>query len=617
MVLGKREAVKRTGLQVSDTLSLPTDTVTSTLIVYGGKGMGKTNFGAVLAEEIAAAGLRWSVLDPMGVWWGIRHSKDGSSRGVECLILGGAHGDIPIEPTSGAIVADLVVDEQINVVIDFSRKASGEMWGVAEKIRFVGEYGRHLFQRQGGLVDGRRREPIFQLVDEAARYMPQMVRAGEPDLAKCLSTWSTIVEEGRNIGLGVGLLTQRSARLNKDVAELADIMLAFRTVGPNSIAAVMDWLGEHVPKEQIRKSIETIRALPVGHCLAVSPGWLNFEEVIHVRERKTFDSSATPKPGKPVKRVSGEGARPDLQKYLSKMQEVVQRATKDDPKALHKRIAELEREIAKKDKPAAAPAKVERIDRESLVKAQQAEVDRIILELYRPQILKTIETFETALIHNLSREISDEIGILKLNISAHNAKTLNIPPTAFEAFEATPTAKIPDHVLLSVLTDGLVLTGPEQRIINATAWFHAIGVETPEQTAVAFLAGYSIKSSSFTVPRSIVVRKQLAEYVKDGRIHLTSAGRRVAQTPDVPMTNAGLHAVVIEKLPGPEKRLLQPLLRAWPGALDSDTLAQAAAYSVTSSSFTVPRSRLKSFGLIEYTGAGTVRARDLLFPQNG
>src|SRR4051812_14105023 len=97
-------------LNISAELALPLDVVTSTVVVYGGKGMGKTNLGSVLVEELAKAGLRWSVLDPLGVWWGLRHAKDGKGPGIECLVLGGVHGDIPIEPTGGAVVADLVVD---------------------------------------------------------------------------------------------------------------------------------------------------------------------------------------------------------------------------------------------------------------------------------------------------------------------------------------------------------------------------------------------------------------------------------------------------------------------------------------------------------------------------
>jgi hypothetical protein len=158
----------RAPLRVSDDLYLPLDTVTSTIVVYGSKGMGKTVFGAVLAEELTRARLRWAWLDPLGVGWGLRHSADGAGPGVECLILGGVHGDIPIFPDGGSAVADVVVDEDVNVLIDFSRKPAGEMWGVGEKIRFVTAYARRLFQRQGDIVQGKRREPLFQILDEAA-----------------------------------------------------------------------------------------------------------------------------------------------------------------------------------------------------------------------------------------------------------------------------------------------------------------------------------------------------------------------------------------------------------------------------------------------------------------
>jgi len=347
------------GLHISDDLSLPIDTVTSTLIVYGGKGMGKTNLGSVLVEELTRARLRWSVLDPLGVWWGLRHSADGKGSGIECLVLGGSHADIPIEPTAGAVIADLVVDEPANVIIDFSRKPSGEMWGIGEKVRFVTDYAYRLFQRQGELVGGHRREPIFQLLDEAARYIPQTIPHGAENLAKCVGAWEQLVEEGRNIGIGVGLLTQRSARMNKSVSEVADAILAFRIVGPNSIGAITDWLGEHVPKAEVNKMVETIRSLERGHCLVVSPGWLKFEGVVGIRARHTFDSSATPKPGERAKRVYGDGAKPDLQKYAARMQETIEKAKADDPKELRAQIVKLQRELKQRPTGAGEPKIVE------------------------------------------------------------------------------------------------------------------------------------------------------------------------------------------------------------------------------------------------------------------
>lgn len=335
-----------TKLRISPDLNLPTDVVTSTTVVYGGKGMGKTNFGSVLVEELTKAGLRWSLLDPMGVAWGLRHSPDGKGPGIQCVILGGPHGDIPIEPTGGAIVADLVIDEGVNTIIDFSRHPNGKMWSNGERIRFVTDYAIRLFERQGSLVDGRRREPILQIIDEAARYIPQVIPSGAIDLARCVGAWEQICEEGRNIGLGVAFLTQRSARMAKSVSELADVMFAFRTIGPNSLEAVLDWLGQHVEKAKIRDLAAQVRELDVGQALVVSPGWLKVEKVARIRARETFDSSATPKAGqKPAKVDQAKAAKPDLGRYRERMAATIEAAKANDPKALRAKIAELEKQI--------------------------------------------------------------------------------------------------------------------------------------------------------------------------------------------------------------------------------------------------------------------------------
>jgi hypothetical protein len=326
-------------LHISDRLALPADTITSTLVVYGGRGMGKSVCASVLAEELSISRHRFAVIDPMGVWWGLRYSADGKGPGIEVLILGGRHGDIPIEPGAGEVVADLVVDENIDVIIDISRYKDGRSWSIAAKVRFVNAYIRRLFERQG-----ERRRPLMQIIDEAARFCPQIVRAGETDVAMCMSAIAVMVEEGRNNGIGVLLISQRSARLNKDVAELADCMIAFRTVGPNSLQAILDWLGGHVAKERHRQLTEEIRKLPRGSALVVSPGWLEFEGIVQIRMRRTFDSSATPKPGE-ERRASGQGARVDLGLYADRMQETIERATANDPSELKKRLAAANAEL--------------------------------------------------------------------------------------------------------------------------------------------------------------------------------------------------------------------------------------------------------------------------------
>lgn len=331
-------------LRISPDLSLPADVATSTTIVYGGKGMGKTNFLAVLVEECAKAGVRFSLIDPVGASWGLRHSKSGKQRGVEILVLGGRHGDYPILPTAGAIIADLVADERVNTLIDISCSADGKMWSHGEKIRFVADYAKRLYERQG-----EHREPLLQIIDEAGRFCPQQIPAGAPDIAKCVGAIEQLVELGRNAGVGVCLVTQRSARMNKSVSELADMMISFRTIGPRSIDAIVDWFGEHIPKKRWEELAEKIRVLPVGSALCVSPGWLEFEGVIRIRERETFDSSATPKAGE-KRQATGPAAKPDVDAYIDRMAALADEAAKNDPKKLTAELARARADYREIDK---------------------------------------------------------------------------------------------------------------------------------------------------------------------------------------------------------------------------------------------------------------------------
>jgi uncharacterized protein len=577
------DAVK---LHISDDLSLPADAVTSTLVVYGGKGMGKTNFGSVLVEELAANGLRWAWLDPLGVSWGLRHSKDGRGPGIECLILGGTHGDVPIEPDGGAAVADVVVDEQVNVLIDFSRKPSGEMWGVGEKIRFVTAYTRRLFQRQGDLIGGRRREPLFQVLDEAARYVPQTIPANNPDLSKCVSAWQQLVEEGRNIGLGVGLISQRSARMNKDVSELADAMFAFRTIGPNSLGAVLDWLGEHVEKARIKELSEKVRTLNVGRALIVSPGWLKFEGVATIRQRHTFDSSATPKPGQQSRKVSGDGAKPDLDKIRTRMAETIERAKADDPKELHKRIRELEQQLKAK------PAETEVVDQGAIADAvanATAAAVRSRDEQWRIQATKIVYHVNELreLVSQSTRSLTDIAGALEsLSITEPDPPEYNAAPRSFrEAWRTAPSTgrnmplSAPSHVPRerpASLSNGAFGKGPH-RILTAIAQYGDAGVD---DDMIAVHTGYKPTSR-----RDYLNDLSALGYIDKGPpIRATREGVKALGSSFQPLpTGPALRDYWLARLPLGEKTILEYLLRHSPRSTSNhEQIMEGTGYKATS-----------------------------------
>ena len=636
-------------LHISEQLSLPLDVVTSTTIVYGGKGMGKTNLGSVLAEECAAAGLRFAVIDPMGVWWGLRHSADGKGPGIEVLILGGIHGDIPIEPTGGAVVADLVVDEDANVVIDISRRPDGTMWSIAERVRFVTDYSKRLYQRQG-----ERRRPILQFYDEAARFVPQVVRQGEEQVAACMGAIAVLVEEGRNVAIGVCLLTQRSARLNKDVAELADSMIAFRTVGPNSRRAVLDWLGEHVEKEQIKVFDQQLRALPRGSALVVSPGWLEYEGVVAMRMRQTFDSSATPKPGE-KRRVSGPGAKPDLAKYQHRMAQTIEQAKANDPKLLKQRIGELERKLAKEEYreirkgQSQVPAKP---DPARVAELAQARVDVHALQQRVKQLTSALERFmkfiveinaqdffkaggpavdQAAIGKALEGAAARIVAILEQSLAGRTAALerarkqgeqlvthitklleqedvkVSVAVKHNEPFTVTP-APAPRPVRRPVADatyDGQPIAKGEALVLRAIAQ-HEDGTDREQLTV---LTGYK-KSSRDTYLKRLAQRGLIES--QGDRLFATSAGVAALGADFEPLpTGDALREYWLERLGGGEQKILQVLITAHPDAVARAALEESTGYKKSSRDTYLKR--LMARELVEDVGRGEVRASDRLF----
>src|SRR5438105_7183622 len=107
-------------LPVSPELSLPLEVVTETLGILARKRVGKSNAAVVLAEEMFDAGLPWVAIDPKGDWWGVRASGDGKGPGLPVVVFGGEHGDVPLDPGAGALIADLVVEQRLTCVLDIS-----------------------------------------------------------------------------------------------------------------------------------------------------------------------------------------------------------------------------------------------------------------------------------------------------------------------------------------------------------------------------------------------------------------------------------------------------------------------------------------------------------------
>jgi hypothetical protein len=153
------------------------------------------------------------------------------------------------------------------------------------------------------------------------------------------------------------------------------------------------------------------------------------------------------------------------------------------------------------------------------------------------------------------------------------------------------------------------------KVLNAVAWWQSIGIESPVASAVAFLAGYTSTSSSFERARGTLRTAGLIEFPTQGTLRMTESGATIASTPDAPLDNAAMHAAVMSRLGGPERKVLQPVIEAYPESITQEDAAAAAGYSHTSSSFERARGSLRTFGLIDFPRAGELRATDVLFPE--
>ncbi|HLJ91879.1 MAG TPA: hypothetical protein VKU02_01670 [Gemmataceae bacterium] len=109
------------------------------------------------------------------------------------------------------------------------------------------------------------------------------------------------------------------------------------------------------------------------------------------------------------------------------------------------------------------------------------------------------------------------------------------------------------------------------------------------------------------------LQEGLIAYRPRDRLALTDAGRVQAQKPTAPLTTEELQRRVLERLPGPMRKLLRVLLEVDPEGFSYAELAQQAGYAEGGGAFNNPRARLHSLGLITYPERSWARVADLLF----
>lgn len=568
------------GLEIGGGMILPLDAVTEPIGILAVRRAGKSNAAVVMAEQMHKHGLHWIAIDPKGDWYGIRSSRDGKSAGLPIVIFGGRHGDVPLEPTSGQMIADLIVDRRVSCVLDVSGFESE-----AAKIRFLLAFGDRLFRRKD-----RQQEPTHVFFEEVDDYCPQ-----KPfhEQARLVHVMARILKQGGSRGLGGTIISQRSAVVNKDLLTQVQTLFALRTTSPQDRKAIQAWVSMFGENEKV---IESLPKLADGEAWVWSPNWLKVTRQFRFNRRSTYDSGSTPKVGGSKQSIATL-ADIDIAAIRVQMAETIERAKAEDPRELRRQIVELKKKLA-------VQRPVERCDHEPLIRqltAENAEAAKNIQRLLS-QIGKAVSILGAdGVTIRMEKEIKAQPILMQESRADFNTRS-SARPFRDEIGKAVAIPK--RHIHPSTTTVNLP---PGERAVLTSAIQHS-GVDRKN---LSVLTGYKRSSRDAYIYR--LQEKGLIQ-VQGSTIVPTEAGVAALGGDAEPLPiGEDLIRYWMERLPEGEKKSLSVLIEAGGRDIARTKIDDETGYRRSSRDAYL--SRLKARGLVEFVGAGMVRASDLLFPE--
>jgi len=550
-------------LRIADDLALPLSAATQTFLVVGKRGSGKSSTATTLAEQLISAGISIAAIDPVDVWWGLKAGASGTREGgLDVYVFGGRHADLPLEPTAGVLLADVLVEHRINAIMvirEFSNR---------EKARFIAEFAERLFQKN--------REVLHIFCEEAHETMPQNPYRGEEEM---LGRMNRLWKLGRTSGIGMTAVTQRPASLNKNVTTQAEVLISHRLLAEQDIDAIDGWIKHHRQQDLRQQVLSTLAELKTGEAWFWAPDFPEDRPVglrrVRVLLPATFDSRKTPEPGEKRKEPRSL-ARVDLEKIRSKMSATIEKAKRDDPATLRGEIARLQRQVR------AAPVQLRPIEKivrvPSITEAQARALEKVVTRLEKV----VVSLRGASLVH-----------------------ALEVPPTPGRI----TIIKKPAIQTLPSVDGDLKMTRAlgkgEQKVLCAVAQYGDTGVT---REAVTVLTGYKRSSRDTYLQRLLQ-----AGYVRqDGRrLYVTSEGVHDSRVNfEALPTGSDLRDYWLKHLPEGEKKILAVLVGAFPQMVERDMISEATGYKRSSRDTYLQRLRARELVAAEGT---RVRAAGDLF----
>jgi uncharacterized protein len=560
--------------------------------VLGKTGAGKTMLLRRIVEELLDRGNRVCTIDPAGAHWGLRSSADGKGPGYPITVLGGEHGDMPLDARHGAAIAEIVGTTSTPMILD-TRKMT-----VGERTRFFADFAEALLR----CVRGR----LHLVIDEAHLFAPKG-KVADPASAKMLHATNNLISLGRGVGISAMLLTQRPAKLHNDSLTQVETLIAMRVLAPHDREAIISWIDEQADERQSKEMLKSLSSLRAGE------GWV-WSPLNGIMERRQFPKTRTFDSGRPREDIEQPVlAAIDLPVLEAKLGTIVQEATENDPKALRVKVAVLERQLADAAHQAANGGQA--TDSAAIEKAReeghQAGTQAGYREGWREGVTFAAQRLETS---------AGQIGALLLDLGGAiksaepEGRVLVAPPSPGISLPAAVEAPVIERATVPNLIrpprSGDIKPAL-QRVLDAIAWWRKIGHAPVERARAAVVAGYSPKASTFGVYVADLVQQGLV-VTSPGRVALTPAGLKAAHTPNA-ATRDELRDLARSLLSPQEQRVFDVVYRTYPKDIRRDAVAEKVGLSPTASTSGVYIAGVAAYGLIEVSGRGSVRAAPWLF----
>jgi len=417
----------------------------------------------------------------------------------------------------------------------------------------------------------RNRDALHLVIDEADAFAPQKPFG---DQARLLGAVEDLVRRGRAKGIGLTLISQRAAVLNKNVLTQVAVLVVLRTVSPQDHKAIDDWIKVHGTEKQRAELMKSLASLPIGTAWFWSPGWLNIFQKVKVRRIETFDSSATPKVGEKLS-LPKKIAEIDLDKIRGTLAETIEKSKQEDPKFLKREIERLKKE--------AKNVPVAKVDHEATMKA----VNKAVTE--------TVSKFEKKL-NQIRIAFQKAAGLL--GIDEARSEPIKLQPVITITEPKTRFKKVQEVVLpkktSAIISSGESIPQGPRKILTALAQYES-GLTKKK---LALLTTFAVGSGTFSTYISSLKTKGYVVYRND-RFMITDEGLAALGDYEVLPTGGALFDLWLNQLGAGEAKILQALYDCDFEEVSKAHLAEITGFAATSGTYNTYLSKLRTLELIE------------------